>query len=51
MHFFLAFQPKLLETKEVVEAIEGKPITMSCKFFASPLANVNLFFIKIVYCL
>ncbi|KAI1726468.1 fibronectin type III domain-containing protein [Ditylenchus destructor] len=37
----LAYQPKLLEEPDVAEAIEGKPFTMSCKFFASPLANVT----------
>uniref|UniRef100_A0A915E2G4 Ig-like domain-containing protein n=1 Tax=Ditylenchus dipsaci TaxID=166011 RepID=A0A915E2G4_9BILA len=37
----LAFQPKLLEEPDITEAIEGKPFTMSCKFFASPLANVT----------
>lgn len=36
-----AFQPKLLEEPGEVEAVEGKPFTLSCKFFASPLANVR----------
>ncbi|KAH7725433.1 fibronectin type III domain protein [Aphelenchoides avenae] len=37
----LAFQPKLLEEPGEVEAVEGKPFTLACKFFASPLANVR----------
>uniref|UniRef100_A0A183BR96 Neuroglian n=1 Tax=Globodera pallida TaxID=36090 RepID=A0A183BR96_GLOPA len=37
----LAFQPKLMEEEPgQVEAIQGRPFSLSCKFFASPLAKV-----------
>ncbi|KAI3416849.1 hypothetical protein GPALN_003777 [Globodera pallida] len=35
------FQPKLMEEASgQVEAIQGRPFSLSCKFFASPLAKV-----------
>ncbi|KAL3085546.1 hypothetical protein niasHT_037287 [Heterodera trifolii] len=37
----LAFQPKLMEEPGQVEAIQGRPFSLSCKFFASPLAKVT----------
>lgn len=37
----LAYGPKLLEEPGDVEAVEGRPFTIQCKFFASPLPNVS----------
>uniref|UniRef100_A0AC34QKD9 Neuroglian n=1 Tax=Panagrolaimus sp. JU765 TaxID=591449 RepID=A0AC34QKD9_9BILA len=37
----LAFKPQLLEEPTEVEAVIGKPFTLECKFFASPIANVT----------
>uniref|UniRef100_A0A7E4W950 Neuroglian n=1 Tax=Panagrellus redivivus TaxID=6233 RepID=A0A7E4W950_PANRE len=37
----LAFKPQLLEEPGEVEAVLGKPFTIECKFFASPIANVT----------
>ncbi|CAK5030514.1 unnamed protein product [Meloidogyne enterolobii] len=37
----LAFQPQLLEEPGQVEAIEGKPFSLQCKFFSSPQATVT----------
>uniref|UniRef100_A0A1I7YN72 Neuroglian n=1 Tax=Steinernema glaseri TaxID=37863 RepID=A0A1I7YN72_9BILA len=37
----LAFKPQLLSDSGEVEAVEGKPFTLECKFFASPVANVT----------
>ena len=38
---FLAFKPQLLEEPEEVEAVLGKPFTIECRFFASPIATVT----------
>uniref|UniRef100_A0A0N5C0I0 Neuroglian n=1 Tax=Strongyloides papillosus TaxID=174720 RepID=A0A0N5C0I0_STREA len=37
----LAFKPQLLEDSGEVEAVEGKELELSCKFFASPIANIT----------
>uniref|UniRef100_A0A914CE69 Neuroglian n=1 Tax=Acrobeloides nanus TaxID=290746 RepID=A0A914CE69_9BILA len=37
----LAFKPQLLDDPGELEAVEGKPFTLECKFFASPIANVT----------
>uniref|UniRef100_A0AC35U4D0 Neuroglian n=1 Tax=Rhabditophanes sp. KR3021 TaxID=114890 RepID=A0AC35U4D0_9BILA len=37
----LAFKPQLLEDSGEVEAVEGKQLELSCKFFASPIANIT----------
>lgn len=37
----LAFGPQLLEPPAAAQAVEGRPFTLQCKFFASPLPNVT----------
>ena len=40
-NWFSAYKPEILEAAEEVEVVEGQMAVLTCKFFASPNANIT----------